>query len=299
MPKVTKQRDPNGQYCRYSFIIRNIDDEYGEPREPKESDVDGIRKQLRDARVNKYTFQIERGPETGLIHINGRVSFKHSVRASEAAKRFTLRISFRLEGPDEEASTFYCQKPDDRVAGPWTDKDGGNLYFAPCYNKPLYIWQQMVRDLAKNAEPRKVIVVVDKVGSHGKTTLKMNQLCKGEALVVPTMLRDANDMVEFLFHFVKDPSKKYTIYMDIPRATNGENSWAKWLSVVETVSDGMLYEHRYQPRLMTFEPPTVVMFTNNCPPLHLLSRDRWVINYLSGGSLIRKELEEFENKVAA
>lgn len=228
--------------------------------------------------TRRWVFQLEKGEESQKLHFQGRVSFKESLTKSEALKRFKplkgKQVHLSVESA-EEASTFYCMK-DDRVEGPWSDKD----------RKMIAHWDVEYNDFQKDIMerlavqgPRKILFVVDKNGGIGKTTLAMNLHLRNLAVRVPPM-DSFQDIMSFLIDFVDRDNKKILI-IDIPRAMR--TNWRVICQSVEEIKNGFFWDKRYRGRTLEIPPPPVLVFSNTCPPLDqdYLTLNRWDILTIS------------------
>lgn len=138
-------------------------------------------------------------------------------------------------------------------------------------NIPLLFWQQVVLQELESQDSRQILVVKDTKGGAGKSTLARYLEANGICEVCPVISDEFNDYTGFCMEF---PAKGYVF--DIPRASSIKRRCAMW-SGIETIKNGLLYEKRYKPRKMWIEPPKVLVFTNDEPPLEMLSADRWVV----------------------
>lgn len=222
--------------------------------------------------TKKWAFQLERG-ETGYEHYQGRFSLKIKDRLIALKKYiFDERAHLSPTSTANRDNMFYVMKPDTRIDGPWSDE-----------NKPAYIpwdvqaveglrpWQAKVLAWSTQRELRRIRVIVDQGGNQGKTTLCRWMQVHGHGQIVPY----CNDHKELMGMFMDIPQSNMYL-VDMPRAIPKKNLGGMW-AALETVKGGYAYDPRYRFRQKLFDPPQLVVFTNERPELWALSADRWEV----------------------
>lgn len=135
----------------------------------------------------------------------------------------------------------------------------------------LRYWQeQALADLTVQNE-REILVIVDFEGNRGKSYLAKHLEVTHMADVCPVTDGDASNYLEYCLNH---PSKGYVF--DIPKADSIKSKKAMWRAV-EQIKNGLLYDRRYTSRKVWIEPPRIIIFTNEYPPLGMLSCDRWKV----------------------
>lgn len=135
----------------------------------------------------------------------------------------------------------------------------------------LWTWQENILLKFQNQNERQILCVIDKTGNIGKTTFCKWMEANGWADVCPVLSEEYNDYTGYCIAY---PHKAYIF--DIPRATSLKRKNSMW-SAIEKIKDGCLFERRYHPHKEWIDPPKIIVFTNDDPPEHLLSSDRWDI----------------------
>lgn len=227
--------------------------------------------------AKKWCFQLEEGEETGLPHFQGRVSLHKKVRLADVIKLILPEWKIHWEGErDEAASEFYVQKSETRIAGPWSDKD-----------KPIYIprqlrgltlkgWQLELQGKCREFDSRSIYFVIDPVGGIGKSTFTMYMGIHHGAIDVPPTCSTSDDMCQFVCGALGDRKEDIIIMLDVPRSIT-EKSWPKWISALETMKKGYMYDHRYRATVNRVDSPVVIVFSNELPPASALTGSRWII----------------------
>lgn len=150
----------------------------------------------------------------------------------------------------------------------------GNYYcswegpIAKWANIELRPWQSACKQRLEMQDERTVMVVVDEQGGLGKTSLARYMVATHQAVYCPPM-QDAQDFMAFA---MAKPAKAYIF--DMPRTESAKQKVGMW-SAIEQIKNGYLYDKRYHFSDMWIEPPKVLVFTNEKPPLDNLSADRW------------------------
>lgn len=135
----------------------------------------------------------------------------------------------------------------------------------------LRYWQeQALADLTVQSE-REILVIVDFEGNRGKSYLAKHLEVTHTADVCPVTDGDASNYLEYCLNH---PSTGYVF--DIPKADSIKSKKAMWRAV-EQIKNGLLYDRRYTSRKVWIEPPRIIIFTNEYPPLGMLSSDRWKV----------------------
>ena len=116
------------------------------------------------------------------------------------------------------------------------------------------------------AGDRKIMIIYDPRGNHGKTVLAKYCVATHQATYCP--MQEAMDFMAFA---MAKPDKAYIF--DMPRT---ERQTAQGHVVaIEQIKNGYLYDKRYQFRDMWIDPPRVLVFCNQLPNKNDLTWDRW------------------------
>lgn len=210
----------------------------------------------------KYVFQEEAG-ENETPHLQGNIWLKKAMRYSE----FNLSTSIHWEKTrNESAALEYCQKEQTRF--------GRTFSFG--FPKPIKIlselkpWQKKIEDLFFT-EPngRTLHWYWESVGRIGKSQFCKYMFVKHKAIVIQG--GKLSDIMNIIFNINMDETKM--ILIDIPRNNGNKLSY----SAVECILNGMITNTKYETGFKVFNPPHVVVFSNEEPEKCKLSEDRWNI----------------------
>lgn len=225
----------------------------------------------------KWCFQKEEGGQTGYVHYQCRVSLVEKVRRSGILglmKEAGFKGHLSKTSNNGRKSEFYVTKTATRIAGPWSDRDPEPPYIPKQYRgEPIwYGWQKkMIYMLEQEPDERKVTIVVDTKGNHGKSYLSNWLACRGRARRIPAI----NDYKDIMRMVLDTPNCK-TYFVDIPRAFDKAKLKGIY-SAIETIKDGNAYDERYKWQEKWYDTPHVFVFTNKYPDMNMLSIDRWDI----------------------
>jgi hypothetical protein len=220
--------------------------------------------------AKKWTFQLEKGEQTGYLHYQCRISLKTKARDNELRKRLNALECYLSPTTNENRDNdFYQSKEETRVAGPWTDADP----YIPRQIREiekLRYWQMQVIENSKKWDTRHINILYDPIGNKGKSILKtyigVYQL--GRAL---PFMNDYRDLMRIIMD-----TKKVSLYIiDIARAMKKDQLF-QFFSGIETLKDGYAYDDRYSFREAYFDCPCIWIFMNKIPDLDYLSKDRWI-----------------------
>ena len=117
---------------------------------------------------------------------------------------------------------------------------------------------------------REIIFIVDRVGNQGKSWFS-RYFCErhdSAQIIVPGKKAD-------MAYVVREDMK--TFFLDCPRSKQGEYIQYDFL---EELKNGYLFSPKYESRLKEFKTPHVVVFMNESPDMHKLSRDRYSVTVL-------------------
>jgi len=232
----------------------------------------------------QWCFQKEIGELRRTPHYQGRICLKEKMRLTTLRNKMKDSV---LKGchlsPTSTANkgnTFYVQKEEGRVDGPWSDKMNSSYIPMRVRNFVPYPWQQSMITTAALDDDRHINVIYDPVGGTGKSTFVTYMATHGKACSIPPM-KDHKDIMRMVMN--KPKSRCYMI--DLPRASDKKHMTNMW-AALETVKSGMAYDDRYEFKREFFEPPNIIVFTNVIPDRNLLSEDRWVVWTITGGNLV-------------
>lgn len=239
----------------------------------KHIDLDKL-KSACDTNCKKWTFQEEKGEETGFNHYQGRISLKVKTRLSGVVKLFDNKnFHWSITSNTNKDNCFYVTKEDTRINGPWKDDDDKPMYIPRQIREipELFSWQNTIVEDRLIWNTRNINIVIDEKGNTGKSILRtyvgVNQI--GRSLPYSKDYRDFMRMVM--------NTKKVPLYIfDIPRSINKENLF-QFFSGVETLKDGYAFDDRYHFREEYFDCPNIWIFLNVVPERSYLSDDRWKI----------------------
>lgn len=227
----------------------------------------------------KWVFQLERAPTTGRLHFQGRISLQEKKRHNELVTQFhpEWNITWLWEYGNEPQSFTYVTKDETRVAGPWSDRDKPRYIPRQIRGITLQGWQLELYNNLQAWDTRRIHFVLDKTGGIGKSTFCTYMAVLKGAILVPQACQTADDMSQYLCSRVGERTEGLIFMLDIPRSVESK-SWGKWLSVLEDIKNGHLYDHRYRATELWIDSPGIVVFTNEEPPMRMLTSDRWVIH---------------------
>lgn len=219
---------------------------------------------LKNAPTDRFCIGVETGT-TGYQHYQIRVVFKKPMTLNEL---IMLGTEFHNWQPTHVRNFEYCEK-DGNFYRSW---EGPLARFGTL---DLWGWQKEAVEFFDGQDERRILVIVDINGCNGKSYLSKWLVAHHKAVYVPPM-QDGQDFMAF---GMAKPSTGYIF--DMPRSESIKQRKGMW-SAVEQFKNGYLYDKRYQFRDKWIEPPKIIVFCNEMPPLEALSEDRWDIFEMKG-----------------
>lgn len=229
----------------------------------------------------KWVFQQERGGESGELHFQGRFSLKEKERKHKVLAAMqglnAIKDVHLSEEHQEEGSSFYCLKKDTRADGPWSDRDRPANIPDEWRAMPSFPWHADLKARLELQDMRQVTILTDPVGGIGKSVFTKQVMMEG-GIWIPSTMDTSDKMMQCAYGQLqgRDFNKRVTMVLDLPRASSkSRNFWIKLCEVVESLKNGVAYDWRHSWKQVTFASPRIVIFTNDDPPMDLLTSDRW------------------------
>lgn len=223
-----------------------------------------------DAKCSRWVFQLEKGEESGRLHLQGRCSFKAPKRNPSECNKAIAVGHWSVES-DTAGGDFYCTKDETRVAGPWSDKDKKKKLPWDLQRidnwKP---WQLSIMESMKEKDDRIINVLIDEVGGIGKSKVFKHCLFHGLAGLIP-VIGDAKDIIQA----VCSMGEREAYIIDLPRTAESAVHQASIFKAIEQIKNGIVIDLRYKYTELIMGSPVVWIFTNQMPEAMYLSKDRW------------------------
>lgn len=249
--------------------------------------------------AKKWTFQLEKGEQTGYLHYQCRVNLKEKMTTTGLASnlRANSLVGSIFVSPTSEVNRnnmFYVTKTDTKVEGPWSDTDKPSLRTVSKIEKlGLHPWQKSLADKVREYDDRTIHVLIDQLGNHGKSAFCKYMWEHENAQPMPGMMKCGQDIIQFAM--CQPYAKTYII--DMPRAMKKSKLY-EFYSGIETLKNGMLYDTRYHGRFTYIDEPNIIVMTNCMPKLKYLSRDRWQMWEIENNELVPFKFEPRVSKVS-
>ena len=136
-------------------------------------------------------------------------------------------------------------------------------------------WQQELMTLITSPSDREVIWVQGMRGNEGKSWFQeylTSFFGHGRVVQLDLKMKTSN----VLHALRKRPLSSVDVFLfNEPRAINYESCN---YSILESIKDGIAVSSKYDNDIIHFKTPnTVIVFSNGCPSMKQLSRDRWCV----------------------
>lgn len=255
----------------------------------KEADAEV--KQLQEAfgeHCKSWAFQLEEG-KGGYRHYQCRIVLHDKARLHEAKARLKLPRSAHLSPTNGNCRNFlYVEKPDGRLAGPWSHKDGRCQWLNVVRDQERP-WQREVGNFPYDR--RLVHFIYDPNGGAGKSTFAQYHSYRFGAVYI-TGWNDPKEVVQSTFAQVSDNQDEVFIILDLPRVRLSRDKFYELFNNLESIKNGCLQEYRYKFQRKFIGRSRVVVFSNwRIERDDRLSADRWRLYELTGDYELVEALE--------
>jgi len=248
-----------------------------------------VLQQFLEKNVEVFAFQLERGEKSNKLHYQGCFRSKIRTRKKTLLNKFEEIFSIKqltitnMRGTWTEAFD-YATKEDTRVGDTYYSSASLQVYkqkdieFLSDSNNH-YPWQVQILDKVfkedtlntKTAADRTIYWISDGQGNTGKSKLT-KYLCVNCSSCVKLPFGTAQQIRSSVI--AAGPKQLYII--DIPRTIGDDDSMASIISAVEDVKNGFIISSFYGKYCtQMWDPPHVIIFSNERCPLKMMSADRW------------------------
>lgn len=221
----------------------------------------------------KYIFGYEVG-ENGTPHIQGYIEFKIKTRPIETIK--IPEIHWEKCKGNREQNITYCSKdrnyetnfiirePEEDIKTitelrPWQSELSKLLLEKPNDRNIYWVWEE-TGNVGKSALCKKLCVSLGALVCEGKTA----------------------DIFNGIYNY-KQEFKRYPkiVLIDCPRSNLGYMNYG----ALEKVKNGLIFNSKYESKMMVFNSPHVVVFANEEPIEGKFSEDRIIIKKINKSGL--------------
>lgn len=210
-----------------------------------------------------YAWQIEMGEEK-TIHVHACFKYENDRKFSTMKNKFPRG---HLEYTKEWKTTKeYCMKEYTRVM------EGDHKRTLGYLSGKLRLWQvYMKKYLSLPADDRSIVVLVDEIGGKGKTSF-----CKHMVSVRDDVLYlsgSAKYMKYAIMKSIDEGIIPKILLLDLTRSQRNHMSYQG----IEEIKNGLFFNTHYESKMVSYDSPHVVVFTNYELMYEKLSMDRWKV----------------------
>ena len=230
----------------------------------------------------KWVFQLEKS-DSEYMHWQGRVSLIKKKRLSEITgqmKNEAMPFHWSPTSSTVHAGQNfnYVMKADTRVDGPWKESDWEEppqmtwqlQHFMDTHRDSPYPYQTKLKDYLEDEREMRIIwVVICHEGHTGKSLFAEYLEYQKLAYEMPPF-----SLCEDMMQCAMSIKEQKAYLIDMPRAMK-KDKLAQFYAGIECLKDGKCYDKRYAFKKRRMNRPKIIVFTNHCPDLKLLSADRW------------------------
>lgn len=227
-------------------------------------EVSQVIQMLKCMEPRKWRFQLEQGEETGYQHYQGCFLLKKKLRFTAVQK--LVLAGTHLEGAKNWLALWnYCGKEESRLDGPW--ENGFEPIKDWMAGRELYWWQKEILELIKTEpDERTIHWYWEPNGCAGKTSFARHLgITHERVLFVGGTAGDIKCGVK-----MTEPKPRVVIW-NVVRSVADRVSYR----ALEEVKDAYFFSGKYEPGMVLFNTPHVIVFANCEPDYDKLSSDRW------------------------
>ncbi len=214
----------------------------------------------------KYIMQEE---DEGTPHLQGVVQLKWQ-KSFDQLKKVNDKIHWEI-CRDLEAAIEYCSDPEKRKGEIYQFGFPDKL-IDPMEGLTEYKWQEAIsKILAGKPDNRKIHWVYDCQGNAGKTSYCKSQCMKSKKTLY--LGGRATDMKYAITECIQEGLYPDVLLIDVPRTLEGDFSYEG----LESIKNGIFFSSKYESKMVMFNIPHVIVFSNWLPIRNMLSIDRWHI----------------------
>lgn len=218
-----------------------------------------------------YVFQEETGEEK-TPHLQGCFKSKTQIRFS-TLKNINEKIHWEI-CRNWNQSVDYCSKKETRTGKIYTNMAIEANIKDPLEGFTLHKWQKYIINLMdKEPNNRQINWFFDKKGCAGKTSLAKH-LCLNYKKNVLYTSGKAADIKYAVSEFTAN--KNNNLKMVIFDFTRSQESFVSY-QAIEEIKNGIFFNNKYESKMVVYNSPHVVVFSNFEPDNGCLSEDRMKI----------------------
>ncbi len=208
---------------------------------------------------NKYIIGKEVGAD-GTPHLQGQFNLKKKRRLT-AMKKISPKIHWEPTR-NEETSFTYCMKEGQYFTN---IKDDTVTTVEPIFNE---FQKDIIKLVDSKADGTTVNWYWEETGGFGKSFISKYVIENYNAIVVSGKESD-------IFHQIakreEEDLRTDVVIIDIPLCSTGHISY----KALEGILNGLIYSGKYEGFQCTFEPPHVIVFSNEEPDKSKFTKRRW------------------------
>lgn len=246
---------------RWRFVLNN----------PSELEEDQLHSWL-SQKSNCFVYQLEEG-KLKTPHLQGYVEFPNQMRF-DTFKNVNNRLNLMIADRSKASNVSYCTKLEGRLKEPRFK----NIVIPKKIKiiEELFEWQKNIIDLIETEpDDRTINWFWDEPGLKGKSALAKYICYKYQTAILLT--GRCADCKYAITKFIDDNHfPPEIIIFDFSRSQETFVSY----QAIEEVKNGIFFNTKYESKMVLFNSPHVLIFSNFPPNKEMLSADRWNITAL-------------------
>ena len=230
-------------------------------------------------------WSLEKCPSTGTLHFQGRGSLFKKMRAGPGSAEIAKEMKLQYFQPTEKgnlANTGYQAKVFSHVAGPWSIKEPPPLKvpdvtYVEAHLKDLPWARELIEYVQSEADSRQILWIYDPGGKNFKSCV-LAYLAYYKLVEILPYSDNYKDFMQFAYGYAHKKAYAVNICRGIHHNDEkGRRDFAAFISGLESLKDGFVYDHRNHPKKEQMARPHVIVTANCKPILDHASGDKWKI----------------------
>lgn len=231
-----------------------------------------------EEKCKRYIFQEEVGEINKTPHLQGYFEYKSKQRwlpFKNLFIRFPHIEIARCKQQNYQAAINYCGKVDTRL-------ENGKIWKKGCKVtkkvktleiNQLYKWEKdIINMIMEEPDDRKIYWYWSREGNIGKTTFGKYLYLKHDAIILEGKRDNILNGIKTYQENTGDCPE--IVLWDIPRSV--DDNYISY-EALEKAKNMFFYSGKYEGGMICGNPPHLIVFANQPPNLHQMSKDRWVV----------------------
>jgi len=216
--------------------------------------------------ANKFTFQKERGENTGYEHWQGYCHLTHKEYMGTFKNMLGFQSAHIEPCMNVFASIKYCSKPESRIEGPFNEESIFIHYFEPRLDWSIKATNEFL--IPCSPSERRIVWIWENKGNKDKSSWADYMEIVHKAILFEEAKKE-----DIACRFATLDQEVKIVIFDFTRDCQGHVNYR----ALESIRNGRIFSPKYKSNMIRFNKPHVICLANFLPDTDKLSSDRWDI----------------------